>query len=200
MPVPRRSDARRNREAILSAAVELLTQGAEFLSLHEIARRTGLGKATVYRHFSDRQTLALAVAEDQLAMLGRLAATSVGEPAVFRSMLRAVLLSQASMRPLVEVIRQLPQQEQTRWANRLMTVLRKPFLTSRAAGYLRDQVEVTDLMLALTMVEGAVGPAAPGTEAAMQRSIDLILDALFVPGAAHRAADLRDYGVPELSA
>lgn len=200
MPALRRSDARRNRQAIMGAAVEIVTQGADFLSLQEIAHRTGLGKATVYRHFSDRRTLALAIAEDQLSLLRQLVASTGGEPATFRSMLRAVLRSQASMRPLVEVIRQLPEQEQTRWVGRLTRVLHGPFVTSRAAGFLREQVEISDLLVAFTMIEGAVGPAAFVTDAAKQRAVDLVLDALFVPDAAHCAADLRDYGVPDLSA
>ncbi|WP_309117893.1 TetR family transcriptional regulator [Saccharothrix sp.] len=36
---------------------------------HRIARRTGLGRATVYRHFPDRTSLALAVAARYLAAL-----------------------------------------------------------------------------------------------------------------------------------
>jgi len=66
MPTPRRSDARRNRAAILRVAGEALTSGTEPTPLPEIARRAGVGQATVYRHFSDRRTLAVEVMRTQV--------------------------------------------------------------------------------------------------------------------------------------
>ncbi|WP_246249722.1 TetR/AcrR family transcriptional regulator [Actinomadura litoris] len=59
-----RADARRNRDRILGAAVSAVAeQGAE-ASLEEIARRAGVGSATLHRHFSSRQALLDAVFQD----------------------------------------------------------------------------------------------------------------------------------------
>jgi AcrR family transcriptional regulator len=55
----RRSDARRNREAILAAALEALTESPD-TSLNAIARRAGVANATLYRHFPTREELVLA--------------------------------------------------------------------------------------------------------------------------------------------
>jgi AcrR family transcriptional regulator len=55
----RRSDARRNREAILAAALEALTESPD-ASLNAIARRAGVANATLYRHFPTREELVLA--------------------------------------------------------------------------------------------------------------------------------------------
>jgi AcrR family transcriptional regulator len=61
-----RADAVRNRAAILDAAADVLatTPGA---SLAEVAHRAGLGRATLYRHFENREALRAAIREEALA-------------------------------------------------------------------------------------------------------------------------------------
>ncbi|MFD8793465.1 TetR/AcrR family transcriptional regulator [Streptomyces vinaceus] len=57
-PVPRpRADAVRNRERILVAAREVLVEQGSAAPFDEIARRAGVGNATLYRHFPDRAAL-----------------------------------------------------------------------------------------------------------------------------------------------
>jgi AcrR family transcriptional regulator len=58
---PLRADARRNYNALLAAADELFTSHGPDVSLDEIARRAGVGNATLYRHFPDRRDLLVAV-------------------------------------------------------------------------------------------------------------------------------------------
>jgi AcrR family transcriptional regulator len=55
----RRSDARRNRAAILAAALEALSESPD-ASLNAIAKRAGVANATLYRHFPTREALVLA--------------------------------------------------------------------------------------------------------------------------------------------
>jgi AcrR family transcriptional regulator len=69
-----RSDARRNRELIVTTASALLTQHGGGVSMEEIARAAGLGVGTLYRHFPDRRTLLEGIAADgatQLLAAGR---------------------------------------------------------------------------------------------------------------------------------
>jgi AcrR family transcriptional regulator len=54
---PKRADARRNYEKVLTAAREAFAEGGESTSLEEIARRAGVGIGTLYRHFPNRQAL-----------------------------------------------------------------------------------------------------------------------------------------------
>src|ERR687887_1500113 len=56
-----RSDARRNRKLLLQAAGEVLREDGLDASLDEIARRAGVGNATLYRHFPTREKLCEAV-------------------------------------------------------------------------------------------------------------------------------------------
>jgi AcrR family transcriptional regulator len=64
----KRSDARRNRDAILAAALEAMTESPG-ASLNAIARRAGVANATLYRHFPTREELVLAVYEHEVQML-----------------------------------------------------------------------------------------------------------------------------------
>jgi AcrR family transcriptional regulator len=66
---PMRADARRNYEALLAAADELFTAYGPNVSLDEIARRAGVGNATLYRHFPDRRDLLVAVCVGEVEAL-----------------------------------------------------------------------------------------------------------------------------------
>jgi AcrR family transcriptional regulator len=69
-----RADARRNRDRLVSVASEVVAeQGAE-ASLEEIARRAGVGSATLHRHFPSRSALLDAVFAERVAVLCDLAA------------------------------------------------------------------------------------------------------------------------------
>lgn len=56
-----RADAERNRERILESAKEVFAEDGAAASLDEIARRAGVGNATLYRHFPTRDDLIEAV-------------------------------------------------------------------------------------------------------------------------------------------
>ena len=55
---PRTKQKNRTREALLSAARELMSEGTE-VTLARVAERADIGRATVYRYFSDPGVLAL---------------------------------------------------------------------------------------------------------------------------------------------
>ena len=56
-----RADGRRNRETILAAADRLLRRSGR-LAMADLAREAGLTRATVYRHFADREAVLDALA------------------------------------------------------------------------------------------------------------------------------------------
>lgn len=60
-PTPLRRDAARNWERIVATARALVDQGTP-LQLNDVAHRTGLGVATVYRHFPSPEALLETVA------------------------------------------------------------------------------------------------------------------------------------------
>jgi AcrR family transcriptional regulator len=71
---PKRADARRNYEKVLTAARGAFSEGGESTALEEIARRAGVGIGTLYRHFPNRQALLEALYVDEVAEVCRSAA------------------------------------------------------------------------------------------------------------------------------
>jgi AcrR family transcriptional regulator len=64
-----RSDAVRNRDAVLSAATRVFAASDSEPSIRAIAREAGVGIATLYRHFPTREALVDAVYQDQVQRL-----------------------------------------------------------------------------------------------------------------------------------
>jgi AcrR family transcriptional regulator len=64
-----RADAERNRERILEVAKEVFTRDGASASLDDIARRAGIGNATLYRHFPTRDDLIEAVYRNEVEKL-----------------------------------------------------------------------------------------------------------------------------------
>src|SRR5262245_9119509 len=84
-----RADARRNRERVLEAARDVFVEQGPDAPLDEVARRAGVGVATLYRRFPDRASLSRAVALDVLQRAGREArAAEAEEPDAFRGLAR----------------------------------------------------------------------------------------------------------------
>jgi AcrR family transcriptional regulator len=77
---PMRADARRNYEALLAAADELFTTLGPNAALDEIARRAGVGNATLYRHFPDRRDLLVAVCVGEVEALCAVGVELEAEP------------------------------------------------------------------------------------------------------------------------
>jgi AcrR family transcriptional regulator len=78
-PPSRRADAARNRERILAAArTAFAATGAE-TSMAEIARRSGVGQATLYRNFATRRDLLAALLADEVDEVCAAAATAEGD-------------------------------------------------------------------------------------------------------------------------
>src|ERR687885_1855835 len=84
-----RADARRNREHVLAAARDVFVEHGPAAPLDEIARRAGVGIATLYRRFPDRNALIRAVVIDVLTAVGAEARRGLsGETDGFRPLAR----------------------------------------------------------------------------------------------------------------
>ena len=63
---PLRRDAAANRERVLTAAAEVFHEHGLGAGLEDVARRAGVGVATVYRRFPSREALLEALLSDLL--------------------------------------------------------------------------------------------------------------------------------------
>lgn len=182
MLTPRRHDARRNRETILRVAEGAFTDGSDVVPLDEIARRAGLGRATVYRHFADRYALAVAVAAQNLTALQEVVCLEGDDRWSFRDILMWVLSTQVSMRPLVALMLELPLREQQQHAEALIEILDPAFRRAQEEGELRPDLEPADLALIMAMLNTRADAVPTGADhgTALQRIVSVLLDGLFV--------------------
>ncbi|AXL89255.1 TetR family transcriptional regulator [Streptomyces sp. CB09001] len=75
-----RADARRNRERVLEAAREVFAAQGVDAPMSTVARRAGVGVATLYRRFPTRSALVTAAFEDQLAVCATAFEEAMADP------------------------------------------------------------------------------------------------------------------------
>jgi AcrR family transcriptional regulator len=181
-----RKDARRNRGAIVDAARELFSESAD-VSMCEVARRAGVGQATLYRNFPDRAALVAEVLEEQLVHIAQVSAECAGDTGAFFILLRSLVEDMTDLYALGELARadacvdsQLEGHRQ-----RIAELMRRPLSDAKAAGALRRDTSLDDVFLVLLMARGAMTRArgARARAAAANRALSLALDGLVVPGA-----------------
>jgi AcrR family transcriptional regulator len=189
-----RTDAARNRERILAAAREMLVEQGRDIPLDEIARRAGVGNATLYRHFPDRHALLRAVllfVMSRTADLAEKLADEVDDPftalcgfahaAVDERAAAICGLPPAGARP------EITSEMYAEYA-RFQTALNVLMERARTAGQLRPDITQIDFMIAVSQLSRPL----PGLEcqgADCHRRVDLFLDGLHpqsATGPAHR--------------
>ncbi|GAA0375449.1 helix-turn-helix domain-containing protein [Streptomyces blastmyceticus] len=182
---PLRKDARRNRETLITAAREVCAERGVDAPLDEIARRAGVGNATLYRHFASRAELIEAVFRDSLTPLLRAAEEARAHPdpwaglTAYMDRVFTLLAADRGANDLMTTgIQGVPTLEALHEGHRhtLDVLLRR----AQQQAAVRADIGVEDLLFLLTALGRAV-PAVPDT---WRRYLALLLDALR-PGAAH---------------
>ncbi len=188
-----RSDVQRNRRALLQAAHELFAAGRD-VPMYEVARRAGVGQATLYRHFPDRLSLLAALAEEALAGLEEQARAIPPGPGALAAVLRLVAGVLARSGAFTEVLqeeekgsgRPEPGSLLHRLMERVLALVAGPLQQAKAAGAISGDFQAEDVVLVLAMVKGALdaaGPAPAERAAVADRAVDLALYGLLArPG------------------
>ncbi len=180
-----RADARRNREQVLAAARDVFVEVGPDAPLDEVARRAGVGIATLYRRFPDRESLQRAVALNVLAQAGAAAAQAeADEPDAWRALARymhaAVDLRISAVMPAL-LGRVSFEDAEFKAAREAATA---PVLRIIAAGrnarQLRSDIEFGDVgLLLIRLCRPLPGPIPPELDVQLaHRHLDLFLAAL----------------------
>jgi AcrR family transcriptional regulator len=176
---PRRSDARRNRAALLVAAGELLAERGLAVQVEDVAAEAGVGVATIYRHFGSRDGLineVLAVRTIELtAGVERAAAGGADARDAFRRAFRLIVDVLAGERGLVDVamrLRAAGGEPDPSFAG-LMDAIGRVLTDAQSAGVVRSDVQLADLD---ALVIGVGMTAAD--EASRRRVCEVVLDGL----------------------
>jgi AcrR family transcriptional regulator len=181
---PMRADARRNYQALLSAANAVFAEhGADDASLEEIARRAGVGIGTLYRHFPTRQALLEAVYRDQVEVLCAraeelLAAASPSE--ALTAWLRSLVQFSSTKRSLTSAMLATPDKDSELISScGAMVRQSADALLARAqqAGDVRPDARSADLIRLVHAVSMAV-QHPPADDGQADRMIGLIVDGL----------------------
>ncbi|QES42146.1 TetR family transcriptional regulator [Streptomyces venezuelae] len=208
--VPRpRADALRNRERIVAAAREMFVEYGPDVPLDEVARRAGVGNATVYRHFADRAELVRQVvlyvtdrvaahAEQGIAVANADASASF---AALRTFVHAAAEERiGAMCPMLSADFDPFHPDLLDSRERLEQSIEGLMERAREAGQLRTDIAVGDLMVALSQLTRPLpGTACPNMDRFIHRHLQLFLDGLMaparseLPGAAATLEDLRQH-------
>lgn len=177
-----RQDAVRNRERLLAAATEVFREAGAQVPLDRVATRAGVGRATLYRHFADREALITALYSRRVDALEELAAGSPDEERLSRLLQRTVEL-QLDAPGLYAAVhssesgRQLLQDV----AERTVALLTEAVTAAHRAGVLRPDVTVEDVLLVFAMVEGVLAAQTPDRVIdSVQRTLTLAQRGLFL--------------------
>ena len=150
-----RSDARRNRDAIVAAALEALTESPD-ASLNAIAKRAGVGNATLYRHFETREELVLAVYQQEVRSLVQSADSLLREQApidALRSWVERLARYAVTKHGLADALRKASAPgsdlSSSDTYSAIVAALDRLLQANIAAGDLRPDLNAEDVILAL---------------------------------------------------
>ncbi|WP_308818072.1 TetR/AcrR family transcriptional regulator [Pseudonocardia alni] len=176
---PLRADARRNREAIVTAAREVFDAGRFFdMRYDDLAGLAGVGTGTLYRNFPTREALAEAVYRSEIATLSdrarRLGATRSADEALalfLRDMIDHIDAHQGLARTLATLL-----SAGGGSGHELEDAVAELVAAGVADGSLRDDVDAGAVLMALHGIGAA--HARPGWRAEADGVVTLVVDGL----------------------
>ncbi|WP_420168629.1 TetR/AcrR family transcriptional regulator [Streptomyces violaceoruber] len=198
-----RADALRNRERIIAAARELFVEFGPDVALDDVARRAGVGNATLYRNFPDRAALTHEVV---LAVTSRTtlraAEAEAAEADPFAALSRFVHAAAderiGALCPMLSGVFDRDHPDLLAERGRLEEAVEGLVARAQSAGRLRTDIAVGDVLVALSQLTRPLpGIACQGIDRFTHRHLQLFLDGLEtparseLPGSAATLEDLR---------
>ncbi|MEU8362455.1 helix-turn-helix domain-containing protein [Nonomuraea sp. NPDC048882] len=175
-----RADAVRNADRIVRAAIEIFRERGPEAPLDEIARRAGIGSATVYRRFGDRDGVIRAAFQTYFAEeVEPLALTAGDAPdagAALAGALAGAVDTLVAHQGLLKAVKQsgvFPVDIVERFMGPLSAVLAR----AQEAGQVRDDVSVRDLAAIVIMALATAHPGDPD-QRDPRRYLTLLLSSL----------------------
>ena len=175
-----RADAERNRERVLAAARVVFSEHGLDASTNEIARRAGVGIATLLRRFPTRDDLISAVFADKMAAYADAAEEALANPAPwdgFRGYVERVCEMQAEDRGFADVLTltfpaaKALETERNKAAADLAELIDR----AKAAGKLRHDFIHQDLPLILMANAGVVTATRDAAPDAWRRLVGYLM-------------------------
>jgi AcrR family transcriptional regulator len=180
---PLRRDAERNRQRILAAAADLLSERGLDATLDDVARAAGVGVGTVYRRFPDKETLIEELFRDRVDAMVRLAEQALTEPDPWQALV-SYLETVTEMMAASIGLRQLMMfatygKDRVCYArDQMRPVVGKLVERAQASGDLRPDFDASDMKLIAYMLASAAEYAATTQPDIWRRYLAMIIDGL----------------------
>lgn len=179
----KRTDAVRNRAAVVAAAAHVFREKGLDAGIPEIAASAGVGKGTVYRSFPTKDHLIAAVVVDRLAEYEARFAAALEEDDAWEA-LRSVVLAKSpdptfheSLRRVIDV----PEVREARAAN--LAAMGALVRRAQAQGLMRPDVAPEDLAVLFAGLAAVLAASPDATPATWRRYLTLALEGLSADGA-----------------
>lgn len=168
-PRPLRRDAAANRERLLQAAGELFAERGLDVTLNDIAHHAGVGVATAYRRFNNKEEVIDALFEERMTQVEDVARAAAAEPDAWRglvSFLDGALELQHGDRGLTDLMNNplLGDERVNQVRDRIAPIITALVENAKAQGVVRDDLDQTDLIfvqLALSAIMTRTRTLAP---------------------------------------
>jgi AcrR family transcriptional regulator len=186
MTKPLRADAERNRRKLLDAAAELFARKGLAVGLDEIARHAGVGVATAYRRFPEKEQLIEALFDDRLEQIAALAERCAADPDAWHGLVEFFegnVALQSTDQGLKELVFGSPhaiarvQEARERILPAVQTLLAR----TQAAGQTRADLTDTDVALIQFMLTSLADLTRDADPEVWRRHLRLVLDGLRTP-------------------
>lgn len=175
-----RADAQRNRERVVEAAREVFAQHGLDASMNEIARRAGVGIATLLRRFPTRDDLIAATFADKMHAYSQAIDEALADPDPwhgFRTYIERVCEMQADDRGFADVLTmtfptaKALEAERDRAANALTELIKR----AKKSGRLRDDFAHQDVPLILMANAGVINATRDAAPDAWRRLVGYLI-------------------------
>ena len=183
-----RADARRNRDAVVTAAKKLFADQGLDAQMPDVAKAAKVGVGTVYRHFPNKEDLIAALAAERFERLADKAREGIAADDAWEGLCEFIRFSaqiQADDRGLCEVMGSRPEvMSASATAVGLEDLCDQLVKRAQRSGDLRKDLEWEDIpMIACGL--GRITPAGHGPAVGRwPRLVEIVIDGLRAPGSA----------------
>jgi AcrR family transcriptional regulator len=147
--------------------------------LSAVAKKAGVGQGSLYRHFPDRLSLAVAVFDENLDQLDEAVATP---DATLDDLLDAIVDQVVVSTAFIDLIwRSRNDDRVTHLGDRLEAIVETVLAREQAAGRLGEHVETADVLLAITMLADVISRADAADRPAVAQRAWSLLHHAFLP-------------------
>jgi len=177
---PMRADARRSYERLLAAAAEVFAEQGTSAALDDVAKRAGVGNATLYRHFPDRRDLVQALLAGRYDELRTAAEDSADAPdplAALAGWLRSFIAHVTTYRGLAASVLDAardPETELSASCQGMRGAAAKLLSRAQGAAAIRADLTVTELLC----VTNGIAVAAEQRPEDVPRLLSLLIEGL----------------------